>query len=144
MEWSHSPPQPFWVLLPTAVTLATLSVEGAPGLVRVMGLGVGQLQLVKVHRYVHVNVYSVHPILLWMFVSCSQWYSTLFHCVGCGQPDAPLNGRVTTPGGTAPGNLAHYECNIGYNIDGLPVRFCLTNDWVPKVPACNSKNAIYA
>ena len=38
-----------WVLwLPTAVTLATLSVEGAPGLVRVMGPGVGQLQPVKV------------------------------------------------------------------------------------------------
>ena len=38
-----------WVLwLPTAVTLATLSMEGVPGLVKVMGPGVGQLQPVKV------------------------------------------------------------------------------------------------
>ena len=34
--------------LPTPVILATLSMERAPGLVRVMKLGVGQLQLVKV------------------------------------------------------------------------------------------------
>ena len=34
--------------LRTAVTLAPVSMDGAPGLVRVTGLGVGQLQLVKV------------------------------------------------------------------------------------------------
>ena len=54
-----------WTLwLPTAVTLATLSMEGAPGLVRVMGLGVDQLQLVQVNDYaplratVTVYIYS--------------------------------------------------------------------------------------
>ena len=41
-----------WVLwLPTAVTLSTLSMEGAPRFVRVMGLGVGQLQLMKVSLF---------------------------------------------------------------------------------------------
>ena len=57
MEWSLTMVDPLvvgqWVLwLPTAVTLATLSMEGAPGLVRVMGLGVDQLQLVKVRNEV--------------------------------------------------------------------------------------------
>ncbi len=38
-----------WVLQPgTAATLATLSMEAASGLVRVMECGVGQLQPVKV------------------------------------------------------------------------------------------------
>ena len=36
--------------LPTAVTLGTLSMETLPGLVRVMGFGVGQYQLVKVNE----------------------------------------------------------------------------------------------
>ena len=38
-----------WTLWPpTPVTLATLSMEAAPGLVGVMECGVGQLKLVKV------------------------------------------------------------------------------------------------
>ncbi len=38
-----------WVLQPdTPVTLASLSMEAAPGLVGVMECGVGQLQIVKV------------------------------------------------------------------------------------------------
>ena len=48
MEWSPSPTPPLVVLLPTTVTLATPSMEVAPELVRVMGLGVGLLQLVEV------------------------------------------------------------------------------------------------
>ena len=44
-----------WVLwLPTAVILATLLMARALGLVRVMGLGVGQLQPVKVSLYTSV------------------------------------------------------------------------------------------
>ncbi len=37
-----------WLWPPTPVTLATLSLEAVPGLVRVMECGVGHLQSVKV------------------------------------------------------------------------------------------------
>ena len=45
---SVSPPLAIGVLLTTVVTLATFFMETLPGLVRAMGLGADQLQLVKV------------------------------------------------------------------------------------------------
>ena len=65
------------------------------------------------------------------------------HTVGCGQPAAPVNGQVDTPMGTAPGRLANYRCNIGYNMkEPYSTRFCLpfTIEWVPRVPTCQSKS----
>ena len=40
MEWSPSPTPPLGALLTTAVVRATLSAEGAPGLVKLMEHGV--------------------------------------------------------------------------------------------------------
>ena len=73
-----------WVLwLPTAVTLATLSMERAPGLVRVMGLGMSQLQLVKVRSvfsfHSHTNYYYYSFSLLWLPSLHSQWLSWNTH-----------------------------------------------------------------
>ena len=74
-----------WVLwLPTDVTLATLLMERAPGLVRVMGLGVGQLQLVKVRILpTHICNYII--------------YVTALSSVSCGSPLSIDNGSPGTP-----------------------------------------------
>ena len=67
------------------------------------------------------------------------------YAVGCGQLDAPANGRVVTPSGTAPGSVAQYECNIGYKIEGLSTRLCLsTGIWVPEAPYCRSRHHTHA
>ena len=69
-----------WALwLPTTVALASLSMEGVPGLVRVMGLGVGQLQFVKVSLYCSV-LYCVGECFLIGGRNPELWVSILQNC----------------------------------------------------------------
>ena len=116
-----------WLLTP--VTLATLSVETQSGLVRVMDLGVGLLQLVSV---------SGMDFVLFV-VEC-----IVSHTADC--PDLlPLtNGMIMYSAGS-PGNRpflssAVYSCNTGYTLTGGTTRFCVSGGiWSGSPPTCQGE-----
>ena len=88
-----------WVLwLPIAVTLATLLMDRAPGLVRAVGLGVGQLQLVKVKSLFTFHTHTYHSAA----------------SVSCGSPPSIPNGSPGTPNSTTFGGTVTYSCDPGY------------------------------
>ena len=119
-----------WVLwLPTAVTLATLSMEGAPGLVRVMGLGVGQLQFVKVS--------------LLVFNACTKTCKALVLApsVSCGSPPSISNGFPGTPTSTMVGGTVTYSCDTGYIMSDSANNLvtCLSTGQWSAPPSCQSE-----
>ena len=93
-----------WVpWLPTAVTLATLLMEGAIGLVRVTGHGVSQLRLL-----VKVSL-STFPIDA---LTCTEPNTT--PSVSCGPPPSIDNGSPGTPTSAVVGGTVTYSCDPGY------------------------------
>ena len=118
-----------WVLwLPTAVTLATLSMEGTPGLVRVVGLGVGQLQLVKVGILV--------------FNACTKHAKHLIApSVSCGSPPSISNGFPGTPTSTMVGGTVTYSCDTGYIMSDSANSLvtCLSTGQWSAPPSCQSE-----
>lgn len=71
----------------------------------------------------------------------SQWSGTEPTCnpIVCGNLTDPANGEVNTPGGTAFGNEAVYQCDLGYVLNGPSSRLCKTNgSWTGSEPVCNA------
>ena len=57
----------------------------------------------------------------------------------CGDPPAPTNGTVLTPGGTTVDNIAMYSCDPGFIISYPGPRVCLsTGSWSGPEPTCDS------
>ena len=82
-------------------------MEGKPGLVslRVMGLGVGQLQLVK------VRLLSCSTC---MTISISGHYAPTV--VSCGPPRMISNGFISSSTGTTLNETTIYACDSGYTL----------------------------
>ena len=58
----------------------------------------------------------------------------------CGQPDIPSNGGVDTSAGTSFGDIAMYNCDEGYTLNGPAVISCQGNgQWNGSVPICESE-----
>ncbi len=116
-----------WTLWPpTPVTLASLSMETPPGLVRVMECGVGQLQLVSVSGNC-------------LFVEC-----VISHTVNCPDLLPPINGMIIYSGGSTGirffGSGATYTCNPGYTLAGGATRFCVGGGrWNGSPPTCQGE-----
>ncbi len=136
MEWSAT----IWGLLvryqwtlwpPTPVTLATLSMDSAPGLVGVEGAGVSQLQLVKVSK----------ETLYRLFVECIISHTE----IPC--PDLPSlpNGVINYSVGGSPDNRpvnseAMHTCSNGYTLTGSATRICVIGGiWSGSAPTCLRK-----
>ena len=57
--------------------------------------------------------------------------------VDCGALEDPLNGMVDTTRGTTLGNVATYECDVGYMRVGQLLRVCQTSGlWNGLAPTC--------
>ena len=119
-----------WVLwLPTAVTLATLSVEGALGHVRVMGVGASQLQLL-----VKVNLSTIPIDTLVIKPGTTP-------SVSCGSPPTIVNGSPETPTSTLIGGTVTYSCDAGHIMSESaknPVTCLSTGQWSAP-PSCQSE-----
>ena len=64
----------------------------------------------------------------------------------CGDPPAPNNGTVATPGGTTVENLAIYSCDPEFTISFPVPRVCLsTGSWSGPAPTCDpvGKNHLF-
>ena len=118
-------------LLPSLVTLATLSMETpAPRLVGVMGRGVGQLLII-----VSVSGMNVIYILLNVFI---------FHFSGpCSDLPPLMNGDITYTDGLADSRpintVATFTCDNGYTLTGGGGSFrgCQNDGtWSGSAPAC--------
>ncbi|KAL4239544.1 CUB and sushi domain-containing protein 3 [Mactra antiquata] len=72
--------------------------------------------------------------------SGGTWSSSPPTCVieGCGALVDPVNGFVTMLQATAVGDVALYNCDIGYDISGFTSTTCGTNgSWDNPAPSCN-------
>ena len=57
--------------------------------------------------------------------------------VNCGNLPDPVNGNVSTPGGTTFESLAEYRCNEGYKLSYPAGRTCLSSGlWSETAPMC--------
>ena len=62
----------------------------------------------------------------------------VYFSVDCGDPAAPANGTVMTPGGTTFEHLAIYDCIPGYELSFSIIRTCLsTGMWSGAEPTCD-------
>ena len=107
-------------------------MEGAPGLVRVMGLGVGQLQLVKVCQ-------STMHVSTAFFVRVFTELAT--PSVSCGSPPSIPNGSAGTPSSTMVGGTVTYSCDIGYIMSDAANNLvtCLSIGEWSAPPSCQSE-----
>ena len=103
-------------------------MEGAPGLVRVVGLGVSQLHPVKVRIY---SFYS--SVLMHVLISTPS--------VSCGSPPSIPNGSPGTPTSTMVGGTVTYSCDPGYimmdSTNNLVT--CLSTEEWSALPSCQSE-----
>ena len=168
MEWSPSPPPPLGVLLPTAVTLDTFLMEGAPGLVRVMGFGVDQLQLALVSLFLSVTKHNItFNSIRWPYIypwassdkrvldsslirTChyhTGWLSILTATppvITCSDLMPPNNGEISYSGGSTNNRLVStvvtYSCSTGYTLSGGSTRTCQSDGtWSGSPPTCHCK-----
>ncbi len=115
-------------LLPSLVTMATLSLEGVSELVRMMGPGTEQLQL----QPVKVSSAVKPPNII---------------IAACPDLTALINGMIGYDIGiTGPrlvGTMATYTCNTGYTLTQDSVRVC-QNDrtWSGSTPTCQGEDKI--
>ena len=57
--------------------------------------------------------------------------------MNCGNLPDPVNGNVSTPGGTTFESLAEYRCNEGYKLSYPAGRTCLSSGlWSETAPRC--------
>lgn len=64
-------------------------------------------------------------------------YSILLTAVDCGTLEDPVNGMVDATRGTTLGNVATYECDVGYMRVGQLLRVCQTSGlWNGLAPTC--------
>ena len=57
--------------------------------------------------------------------------------MNCGNLPDPVNGNVSTPGGTTFESLAEYRCNEGYKLSYPAGRTCLSSGlWSETAPMC--------
>ena len=124
-QWTLWPPIP--------VTLATLSMEAAPGLVGVEGDGVDRIQLVKV--------------CLCVLRKQTNKFYTVIEC-----PPLPTitNGTISYSLDVTPdhdlGTEATYTCEVGFYLEGNEARVCMDDDgmdaigvWSGQEPSCVRK-----
>ena len=56
----------------------------------------------------------------------------------CGPLFDPENGNVDTSDGTLEGDVASYECDSGFTLEGVSSRTCTASGWSDKEPSCES------
>ncbi len=120
-----------WTLWPpTAVTLATLSMAAAPGLVRVMEMikcGVGLLQLVSVSRTDPLYILLLN-VPIPTEITCSDLPTLIVSYDGGSTDIRPVDTGAT------------YSCDTGYTINGDTSRICGVNRmWSGSTPTCRGK-----
>ena len=65
-------------------------------------------------------------------------YIFFIFSANCGDPPAPMDGMVTTPTGTTEGNVALYNCFMGFVLNGQSIRICLSSGvWGGVEPTCD-------
>ena len=74
-----------------------------------------------------------------IILNCLMAYiSTL--CTDCGILTNPANGNVDISGGTTYGQTASYECNAGFDLNGVLERTCQADGtWSTAAPTCDRK-----
>ena len=82
--------------------------------------------------------------------SIIHWQDTInnlytLYCpvVDCGHLFNPEHGRVDTLSGTVFNSVAMYSCDVGYMLDGVSTRVCVSKGiWIPEAPRCKSKTVV--
>ena len=63
--------------------------------------------------------------------------------IDCGDLENPPNGVVQVSNTTF-GAAATYDCNVGFILEGVDVRFCIeTGEWSDEEPVCARKYDIF-
>ena len=91
------------------------------------------------HSFYNTDNSSSHK-----YVVCKCYWKRICTCVNlrftvdCGRLSDPVNGTVTTLGGTKFESLASYRCNAGYVLSYPASRTCLSSGlWSGTSPRCD-------
>ena len=93
------------------------------------------------YRCLYKQYYSCELIMITSVVIRSP-FNIIFPAVDCGPLTNPDNGHVISPDETTFNNVAHYSCNVGFILRGMPNSTCDANEiWTPDAPTCDRKSA---
>ena len=110
-------------------------MEEALGLVRVLGLGVGQLQLVKVS-----DIKGLHTETYLFMLGYSCFFLKTNTVVSCGPPPSVSNGSFRMPTSITFGGVVTYSCDAGYQLSGSATVTCQASGSWSGIPICTGKS----